>query len=197
MMIYITTFSQMESLVLPTTIAAAAFLLLSRTRLVHSRRRRFLARLLKCCEAGFGPELALAAGMDKPHKWFSAEDENHWSPLIMACKAGHVVLVSWLLQLPVSNIDPTVEETHSALRAAALGGHAHICEMLLNHGARVNVLSAGKRTPLMGACMNNHVDVCKVLLSRNAKVDLVNSTGETARDLVKSEVIMGMMEKLV
>ena len=167
-------------------------LLLGRTRLAFRTqllKNAFFANLLAACERGFGHELRVAR--DRDLNLFSQEDENHWSPIIMASKGGHVVLVDWLCKLPVSNVNPRVSETHSALRAASLGGHLHVCKLLIDHGANLNALSAGKRTPLMGASMNGHRLVVRLLLDMGADRNIVNSTGESALDLAKNEETKG------
>jgi len=177
---------------------------------LHRRRQVRFAQLLRNCEAGFGPVLAAAARLNSDQ--FSAEDADHWSPLIMASKGGHAVLVSWMLvEAGVDNANPRVNETHTALRAAALGGHTRVCELLLDVGkANIDQFSAFKRTPLMGASMNGHADTVAFLLKRGANPRLVrarphsparvrkadrafpaqvNSTGERALQLAKNDAV--------
>ncbi|HKP54172.1 MAG TPA: ankyrin repeat domain-containing protein [Chloroflexia bacterium] len=64
------------------------------------------------------------------------------------------------------------------VQAAAQLAHREIAEMLLAHGADVNV-GAGGATPLHGAAMFNCADMAKWLLSHGADLALVNYEGKT------------------
>lgn len=56
-----------------------------------------------------------------------------------------------------------------------------MCKTLLEHGAKVNVLtSAGKASPLQRACVAGHVDVARLLLDHGADSSHVDADGENA-----------------
>src|SRR4051812_27999334 len=54
------------------------------------------------------------------------------------------------------------------LMAAAEGGHAGACRLLLEAGARINVRNVNGSTPLMHAAAPGHLDVVRLLLEAGA-----------------------------
>ncbi|CAG0910911.1 unnamed protein product, partial [Cyprideis torosa] len=66
-----------------------------------------------------------------------------------------------------------------ALYEAAQHGHTDIVELLIKHGADVNILSTSGNTPLIVACTNGHADVVRVLLKHGANREVHNENGHT------------------
>jgi len=70
------------------------------------------------------------------------------------------------------------------LHDAAGNGRADIAELLLEHGAKVNVLDENVYgAPLHWACKEGQVEVVKVLLANGAQTDVRNKEGKTAMAL--------------
>ena len=87
--------------------------------------------------------------------------QNGFTPLYTACTFGHAKIVEMLIKngahidLPtkvviiisycglwfVINFHPCVQVGFTPLFAACLNGHAHIVELLIKNGAKVNVLA--------------------------------------------------------
>lgn len=73
-----------------------------------------------------------------------------------------------------TNVDAVVWNELSPLHAASGGGHVHVVQCLLAHGANVNTLGPLGMTPLMYAINNSQVETTKVLLRVGADVNLAN-----------------------
>lgn len=111
--------------------------------------------------------------------------QEGWSPLILACKEGHVVVAEMLLCAGANPNPPEV--AHTALRAAALYGHIQCIQLLLEYQANPNILSMGSKNALMGASMNGYPDCVQALLEHGASTDTVNDFGETALALAEAK----------
>ncbi len=57
---------------------------------------------------------------------------------------------------------------HFPLAGAAFKGHAQAAQYLIEHGAKVNMLTAFHWSPLYIAVVSRHLDVARVLLSAGA-----------------------------
>jgi len=110
--------------------------------------------------------LAHAAPLPHPHaqRRFAASPHNkallhgvatdQWTPIVFAAKEGHTAIVKFLVHENGVAPTPCGESvlSHTALRGAAIGGHAKTVAFLLNEcGVDVDVLSGGRRTALMAA----------------------------------------------
>ena len=85
------------------------------------------------------------------------------SPLMVACKNGHLEIVELLLQKGAHmNFENKRHET--ALMAAAEGGNVEVVNLLLEHGADTS--TGGDKTALSLACEQGSVEVVKVLLTK-------------------------------
>ena len=89
---------------------------------------------------------------------FTTEPPMWGSPIIQ----GHVIL-------PPS----------PALHAAALSGHANCVQLLIQHGASVDVVDNNGHSPLFRACERGHTEVVVLLLHAGATVGLVDSSGRS------------------
>jgi ankyrin repeat protein len=72
------------------------------------------------------------------------------------------------------------EASGTPLMAAAEGGHAEACRLLLDAGAKVNVCNANGSTALMHAAAPGHVEVVRLLLEAGAEVDTLDQQGRNA-----------------
>lgn len=132
--------------------------------------------------------------------------------LTYAASEGHVEMVKWLLDhgadpdhlndakesplhYAVFNNDlPVVElllahdckidyTTEAPLVWATRRGLFEAAEMLVNHGANLNVVGEYKETPLMYAAKNGKEDFVALFLRSGVDLDKKNSMNETAEDL--------------
>ena len=66
------------------------------------------------------------------------------------------------------------------LMGAARYGHERVVELLLRHGAEINLQDSNGGTALMLAARNGHERVVELLIRRGAEINLQNSDGGTA-----------------
>jgi ankyrin repeat protein len=106
----------------------------------------------------------------------------HW-----AAASGVLDAVSYLLTPPVQ-ADPRAARSNNftPLHAAAMHGHAAVCEALLKAGADVNVQTQPQGyAPLHSATFAGHVEAIRVLLAHGANRWLVNYRGECPADTAR------------
>lgn len=104
--------------------------------------------------------------------------EKFWSPLHYASDAGHIAIVSFLLEKKV-NVDVLDSEDQTPLMRASLHGHLSVVTTLLNNGADVNQQDAFKRTSLHWAMYENHLDIVKELIQNRADKMITNKMNLT------------------
>ena len=82
------------------------------------------------------------------------------SPLMVACKNGHLEIVKLLLKKG-ANVNFENDWHQSALMAAAEGGNVEVVNLLLEHGA--NTAATGHETALTLACKQGSIEVVEAL----------------------------------
>ena len=111
-------------------------------------------------------------------------DPEELTALHWASASGNVEAVRFLLAPPVA-ADPRAARNNNftPLHAAAMQGHAAVCQVLLEAGAQVNVQTDPQGyTPLHSAAFAGHVAAILVLLAYGADRGLVNYRGERPAD---------------
>jgi cytohesin len=106
----------------------------------------------------------------------------HW-----AAASGNIEAVRFLLAPPVG-ADPRAARNNNftPLHAAAMQGHAAVCEVLLGAGAEVNAQTNPQGyAPLHSAAFAGHVATIQVLLVHGADRELVNYRGERPADTAR------------
>lgn len=101
------------------------------------------------------------------------------TPLWRACDAGHVGTVTRLLETG-SEVNWARDDTGgTSLVQAATKDWLEVCEVLLEHGAAVNMAKKNGTTPLFQAAQKGFHDIALLLISRGATVNQSNDRGAT------------------
>jgi uncharacterized protein len=118
------------------------------------------------------------------------EDEpQELAALHIAAAAGQLEAVNYLLSQAVG-ADPRAARINNftPLHAAAMYGHAAVCETLLRAGAEVNVQTSPQGyAPLHSAAFAGHLEAIKVLLAHGANPGLLNYRGERPADTAQRQ----------
>ena len=99
----------------------------------------------------------------------------HGSPLYYASLCGFRDLAEHIIKDHPEQINATGGRCHSSLAAALHKGHFHVAELLLQHGASVDVLDYDNQTLLQAASVDGRSDVTRWLLNHGADM---NSQGD-------------------
>jgi cytohesin len=115
------------------------------------------------------------------------DDPAELTALHLACASGSVEAVRFLLSPPILADACAVRNNNfTPLHAAAMQGHATICEMLIGAGADVNVQTNPQGyAPLHSAAFAGHVEAIRVLLANGADRTLVNYRNEQPSDTAR------------
>lgn len=92
-----------------------------------------------------------------------------------AAKGGCAPLVKMLLERRAGSIDRRDAWDETPLHLAARAGNTDVCEVLLDYGARIDVVNAQDWTALVVAADANQEDVCNLLLARGATTEGLES----------------------
>lgn len=115
------------------------------------------------------------------------ENPEELTALHWAAASGVIEAVNYLLSPPVQADPRATRSNHfSPLHAAAMKGHAEVCEALLKAGAEVNVQTDPQGyAPLHSAAFAGHIEAIRVLLAYGADRGLVNYRGERPADTAR------------
>uniref|UniRef100_T1H944 Ion transport domain-containing protein n=1 Tax=Rhodnius prolixus TaxID=13249 RepID=T1H944_RHOPR len=110
-----------------------------------------------------------------------------WTPLLIACHYGHMIMVSNLLSNH-ARVDVFDNEGRSALHLAAERGYLEVCDALLTHKAFINSKSRVGRTALHLAAMKGFANLCKFLVTdHNAVIEVLTLRKQTPLHLAAAE----------
>ena len=109
------------------------------------------------------------------------------TPLIMACRNGHLSIVEYLLdkchadveQAGSVRFDGETIDGAPPLWCAAAAGHMHIVRLLVRRGAGVNKTTSTNSTPLRAACFDGHLAIVQYLVGNEADLEIANRHGHT------------------
>lgn len=117
-------------------------------------------------------------------------DKSGQTELHLAASNGDLDRLAVLLgQHPIQQgdaLDVNVQDYAgwTPLHEAVLNNQTDVARLLLQHGAQVDSLGAGRVTPLHDAAYNLNVEMCRLLVEEHqASVSIKNSKGQSALDL--------------
>ncbi|XP_035682100.1 poly [ADP-ribose] polymerase tankyrase-2-like isoform X3 [Branchiostoma floridae] len=119
-----------------------------------------------------GVEAALKAGADIDCKYARCEDSRPATLLFHASCMGDVDTARLLLCKGASLVKRSDRSAFAPLHAAAINGKTEVVDLLVQHGATVDIRDGFQNTPLMRACNYNHVDTVRRLIELGARPDL-------------------------
>ncbi|XP_066275846.1 uncharacterized protein [Branchiostoma lanceolatum] len=122
------------------------------------------------CLAGI--EAALKAGADIDYAQPESELESKGPAMFIASVKGDADMVRLLLRKGASVAKRC--GSFAPLHGAASKGKTEVVELLVNHGATLDVRDVFQNTPLMYACGFEHVDTVRRLLELGARPDLTD-----------------------
>ena len=97
------------------------------------------------------------------------KNERGATPLLFAVQNEHVTIAQILLNHKANvNVQVEASQNVSALELAAKTGQHKMTQLLLDHGARVDVTDSRGITPLIFAAQNGHYEVVRTLLRNGA-----------------------------
>ena len=107
-------------------------------------------------------------------------DNQEWTPLARACKAGHLDVVQCLLRSkasPTASTSQGFQPIYWASESKSNG--ARIVQELLDCGADPNAYSKVYGTPLHNAANRGSVDTIQCLLTHGSDINAIDSDGDT------------------
>ncbi|CAG8953838.1 hypothetical protein HYFRA_00006730 [Hymenoscyphus fraxineus] len=96
--------------------------------------------------------------------------EGTYTALMLACLSGHESIVQLLLEKNVNVDIKTQPRFQTALHFAASIGNKKLCDLLLKHGADIEFLDLGAKSPLYYACLYQHPQVVSLLIANGASI---------------------------
>lgn len=108
-------------------------------------------------------------------------DEKGYTPLMLAAKNGHYIIVLYLTEAK-ANLDHADKEGHTALMLAAKNGHSKIALHLVKTGANIDKETPAGWTALLLAMFNKHYEVVSQLLKADADISWTDSEGKNLLD---------------
>ncbi|KAI8507625.1 Ankyrin-1 [Branchiostoma belcheri] len=142
--------------------------------------KRVNEALLSAAENGSlrGVKAALEAGADIDYVQPGNITYGRDTALYTASFMGHIGMVKLLLRKGASLTKRGVIASSSPLHGAAREGNTEVVDLLVHHGATLDVRDGMQTTPLMNACMYKRVDTVRRLIELGARVDLADYLGE-------------------
>lgn len=139
-------------------------------------------KLLKDC----GPSLDI-----------DCKDEMNWTPLIIACSAGHLEIVKLLLGAGAS-VNSRTTNNQTALHYAASKNHLDICKLLNAAGADLNARDKLRQTPLHRAVLRAGEKLVEFLTSLpKIQLNAQDSVGNTPLHLACEEEREAIIKLLI
>lgn len=119
--------------------------------------------------------------------WLLSQTVENTTPLIMACRHGHVEIVNYFIEQCKADVEQVGSVTFDGetidgappLWCAAAAGHFLTVQTLIKHGAKVNHTTFSNSTPLRAACFDGHFEIVKYLVHHGADIELANRHGHT------------------
>ena len=101
------------------------------------------------------------------------------TPLWLACRKNNTDMARLLVGAGANVNCLTKKTLSSPLRAACHGGFLEMVQLLVEHGADIEIGNFRKYTGLMVACSRGHIEIVQYLLEKKADINAVAVDGHT------------------
>jgi ankyrin repeat protein len=158
---------------------AVALLLIENKASINHPATTGTTPLIIAAQKGFSPIETLLLNKGVP---INQQNNAGFTALMMAAAHRHLTSVEVLLGRGANPNLCALDSANrlSALYLAAQNGYPRIAELLLKHGALVDLANIRNVTPLLIACEFNHAEVVKILLRNHAQPNAQSTRGTTA-----------------
>ncbi len=114
--------------------------------------------------------------------------EDGFTPLGFACYFGHYEVAKYLV-LKGADTDMPSNNGFNVypLHSAAAGNYTQIARLLVENGAKVNVVQQAGATPLHSAAQNGNIDLLILLLEHGADTNVRMEGGKQPSDLAREK----------
>ena len=116
--------------------------------------------------------------MEKNPNSINEQNENGFTPLILACYRGNNDVAKFLIK-EVKDID-ALSEMGTALMACSVKGNVEIAKLLLEKGCNPNLTDSSGTTALILATQFKNIKMIEALLKHNADKSKIDNKGKTA-----------------
>lgn len=104
------------------------------------------------------------------------DDDFVYTPLMLASKAGHLLIVKRLLERNV-NVNKYSENHSTALLEAVKHERLSVVKELIARNANVNVVDSSYMSPLLHACDKDNFEIFRELITRGADINASDEFG--------------------
>ncbi|XP_078695251.1 uncharacterized protein LOC144924169 [Branchiostoma floridae x Branchiostoma belcheri] len=154
----------------------------------RKRQANFCCTLLReaACKAS---RQALEAGADIDFTQRDNDITGTGTALFIASYFGYAEVARLLIREGASLTKRTLIYSSAPLHGAVTHGSTEVVDLLVRHGATLDIRDGYQRTPLMLACMYNHVDTVRRLIQLGARVDLTDGHCHTAQRYCEMDMV--------
>ncbi|CAD6198096.1 unnamed protein product [Caenorhabditis auriculariae] len=138
-----------------------------------------------------------------PSNYINLNSEFKESALTLASYKGNIDIVRYLLETYEASQNVQVkeydrgEELHTSVMEACMDGHMEVVQLLLDHGAPVNLNTDSFESPLTLACCGGHHELAKLLLDNGAYLEATNDENYTPLMEASREGHLNVVEVLL
>ncbi len=152
---------------------------------ILSMRKRHLD-IFEAAAVGNRAEVERVINKDKNR--LSEYSADGYTALGYACWFGHLEIVRFLVSKGAQVNAPAKNNSKvTPFHSAVAGKHVEVVEILMKHGADVNLKHQNDLTALHAAAANGHAQMVKMLVDNGANKSAKDSGGKTPADYAKEK----------
>ena len=125
--------------------------------------------------------------LNKPPQFIpqvNAPGLNNWTALHMAAARGFLEICETIITIGgISILNARTSMNRTPLHLASIQNHIKVVSLLINQGAKVDLIDNDYNTCLHYASNQGYNDIIELLLKKNSKVNIKNNLGRTPIDI--------------